>query len=136
MRSIIPLLKRPYFLDGRVVRGSGRGKTLGIPTINLISENDLVPRNGVYATRVLLNGKKYGSITNIGVRPTFGKGDRTIETHLFGFRRKIYGRRVRLFFLGRIRDERRFPSPSKLTEQIGRDIAKARSILSRGGFDA
>lgn len=130
--GVIPLLKRPYFLDGRVIRGSGRGQKIGIPTANLEAENELIPREGVYATRLLLNGKIYPSVTNIGVRPTFGKNRRAIETHVPGFHKNIYGQRVRLFFLGRIRDERRFSGPAKLTEQIKRDIAKGRQILSKG----
>jgi len=118
------LLEKPYFIDGRVVRGAGRGRTLGFPTLNIASENAILPP-GVFHTRVDIGGASYPALTNIGCAPTFGPGvpEPRIETHVPGFRRMVYGRKVRLHFIDKIRDERKFAGAGDLAEQIRRDIA-------------
>lgn len=117
-------LDRPYFIDGRVVRGKGRG--LGIPTANLKSENELLPREGVYATRTEVGRKKLKSVTNIGFDPTFGNRTLSVETHIIGFNKTLYGRPIRLYFIDRIRNERKFRNPKELVRQIRKDILTAR----------
>jgi riboflavin kinase/FMN adenylyltransferase len=128
------LLGQPYFLEGVVVRGDGRGRTLGIPTANLETGRELLPKVGVYATRAILDdGRERGAVTNVGLRPTFaGEGVR-IEAHLFQFDEDLYGRRLRLDMVGRIRDERRFGSVDELVVQIRDDVAQARRLLSSSG---
>ena len=100
------LLGHHYFIDGTVVHGAERGRELGFPTANLETANDLLPPTGVYATTASINGIAYPSVTNIGVRPTFGDVDRIqVETHLLDASRDLYGARVRLSFVQRVRDE-------------------------------
>jgi riboflavin kinase/FMN adenylyltransferase len=126
------LLGHPYAIDGVVVRGDGRGRTLGYPTANLATDNELLPPNGVYATTVRLDGVIYPSVTNIGVRPTFGDDGRAVvETHLLGAEMDLYGRSVGLGFVQRVRDERRFDSVDQLTAQIALDVQKTRTLFDR-----
>ena len=114
-----------------VVRGDGRGRTIGIPTANIDSQRELLPRVGVYATRVVLDdGRVIASVTNVGLRPTFqGEGVR-VEAHLFDFDGDLYGRRVRLDVLARLRDEKRFNGIDALVAQIHEDVAAAKAILA------
>jgi len=123
------LLGRPFYIDGTVVKGKQRGGLMGIHTANLKTDNLLIPSDGVYATKGLVGKKIFKSATNIGLNPTFGNTERTIETHIFHFNKKINGKKVRLFFVDRIRDEIKFDSPRELAEQIQKDIAKAKRIL-------
>jgi riboflavin kinase/FMN adenylyltransferase len=126
------LLGHPYTIDGTVVEGDRRGRGLGFPTANLATENELVPPHGVYATTVRLDGVIYPSITNIGTRPTFEDQTRTVvETHLLDMDRDLYGRVLRLGFVQRLRDERRFESIDLLTAQIGADVRKARTLFDQ-----
>lgn len=126
------LLGHQYSIDGAVVAGARRGQALGFPTANLQTENELVPPNGVYATTVTLDGIAYPSVTNIGVRPTFGEtAVPVIETHILGFDRDLYGARLRLGFVQRIRDERAFESVDLLRAQIQADAAKVRALFDR-----
>jgi riboflavin kinase/FMN adenylyltransferase len=126
------LLGHPYAIDGTVTPGDGRGRTLGFPTANLVTENELLPPNGVYATTVRLDGVIYPSVTNIGVRPTFGDEGRTVvETHLLGVDMDLYGRSIGLGFVQRVRDERRFDSVDQLTAQIASDVLKTRTLFDR-----
>lgn len=128
------MLGRPYRLTGTVIPGDGRGKQIGIPTANLAVWKDLIlPKNGVYACWAYLGRKKFGAVTNIGIRPTFAHQTPTphIEAHLINhFRQDIYGEELRLDFVERIRDEKRFPSVVALFEQIQQDIETAQGILS------
>ncbi|MFN3973663.1 MAG: bifunctional riboflavin kinase/FAD synthetase [Dehalococcoidia bacterium] len=125
------LLGRPPALEGTVRPGIGRGRQLGYPTANLEVDAGLaIPANGIYATWTLLEGKRWPSATSIGVRPTFGNSARTIETYILGFNGNLYGQRLRLEFIRRLREERAFPSVQALVEQMGRDIEEARSILT------
>lgn len=128
------LLGHHYFLDGTIGRGDGRGRELGFPTANLRTTNELLPPNGVYATaaRVAEDDRLYASVTNIGVRPTFGLTDRpVVETHLFDLQRELYDRQLRLFFVQRLRDERAFPDVDALREQIEADCRHARRLFGR-----
>lgn len=122
-------LGRPYTIVGQVVRGAGRGRSLGFPTANLEPDRPLIVPPGVYACRADLGGESYPSVANIGVRPTFGEGRLVIEAHLLDFSGTLYGRPVRLTFVSRLRDERKFAGPEALREQIALDIAAARQRL-------
>lgn len=126
------LLARPYFIDGRVVRGRGvGGKELHVHTANLKPENDEILPTGVYVTLTGVVDKHYRSLTNIGPNPTFGPGPMSIETHLLdGFRKNIVGRRIRVEFLQKIREEIRFATPGDLAQQIQNDIRMAQKIFS------
>jgi riboflavin kinase/FMN adenylyltransferase len=128
------MLGREYELDGIVSKGERVGHKIGFPTINLAPENDFHPAQGVYVTRIELPSfeKRFGGVTNIGIRPTLYEDTRTIiETYVFDFAANVYGEKVRLFFLDRLREERKFPSLEALTDQIGRDIEDARAYLAR-----
>lgn len=126
------LLGHPYAIDGLVVAGDHRGRDIGFPTANLSSENELIPPHGVYATTVRLDGVIYPSVTNIGVRPTFGGSPATvIETHLLGQDRDLYGRTLQLGFVQRVRDERRFDDVEALKAQIAADVQKASTLFDR-----
>jgi riboflavin kinase / FMN adenylyltransferase len=126
------LLGHPYTIDGTVVEGSHRGRELGFPTANLATGNELIPPHGVYATTVRLDGVIYPSITNVGIRPTFDEEPRTvIETHLLDVERDLYGRTLRLGFVQRLRDERRFESVDLLKAQVGADLQKARTLFEQ-----
>ncbi|MCZ6769194.1 MAG: bifunctional riboflavin kinase/FAD synthetase [Acidobacteria bacterium] len=128
------LLKRPYQIQGLVVRGSGKGVELGFPTANLELENELIPANGVYATRVHLDGQSYPSVTNVGHRPTLHEGTSgapVVEPHLLDFDEDIYGRQMQLDFCFRLRAEKKFEGISELQEQIARDVAATRKYLQR-----
>jgi riboflavin kinase/FMN adenylyltransferase len=126
------LLGHHYFIDGTVIRGAGRGRSLGFPTANLDTVNELLPPAGVYATTLTLDGVVHPSITNVGMRPTFGDVDRTtIETHVFDLDRELYGGRVRVSFVQRLRDERAFPDVDALRAQIDADCRAARRLFGR-----
>ncbi len=126
------LLGHSYAIDGIVVAGARRGRDLGFPTANLETANELIPPHGVYATTVQLDSVIHPAITNIGVRPTFGDAERTsIETHLLGFERDLYGASMRLGFVQRLRDERVFDGIEQLRAQIEADRQRARSLFER-----
>lgn len=126
------LLGRAYQICGTVVRGKNRGgRLLGIPTANLKIADELTPKTGVYAVTVLVDGRTYPGVTNIGFNPTFGNGVLSVETHLLDFSGDLLGRTITLTFLERIRDERTFESINDLARQIARDILQARAILQK-----
>lgn len=126
------LLGHHYYVDGTVVRGAGRGRLQGFPTANLVTENELMPPRGVYASLVTLEGILHPAVTNIGVRPTFGEdGEEVVEAYLFGVDRDLYGVRVRMAFVQRLREERRFPDPAALRAQIDADVQQARALFDR-----
>lgn len=126
------LLGHHYFIDGTVVRGAGRGREIGFPTANLETQNELLPPPGVYATAAAIQGIAYPSVTNVGLRPTFGDVDRIqVETHLLDGTRDLYDQRVRLSFVQRLRDERRFPDVDALRAQIEADCRAARRLFDR-----
>jgi riboflavin kinase/FMN adenylyltransferase len=126
-------LGRPFSLPGEVVRGAGRGHELGFPTANLsIWDERAYPRAGVYVCLANLSSGQHPAVTNIGHRPTFDDdgGPPIIETHLLDYTGELYGMPIRLEFLERLRDERRFPDRQALMDQIARDIQRAREIIS------
>jgi riboflavin kinase/FMN adenylyltransferase len=129
VRFAATLLGRPYNLGGRVISGNHRGVRLGFPTANIAPDKELVPARGVYAVRILREGKSHDGVLNIGFNPTFADKKRSVEVHIFDFQQDIYGEPIEILFIERIRDEVRFESPEKLIAQIGRDIARAREIL-------
>lgn len=134
MDEAAALLGHHYFLDGEVARGDGRGREIGFPTANLKTSNELLPPNGVYATAVRIAGDErlHASVTNIGVRPTFGAaGAPVVETHIFNLDRDLYSAVMRLYFVQRLRDERAFADVDALREQIAADCRYARRLFSR-----
>lgn len=135
------LLGRPFELEGRVVRGAGRGRSIGVPTANVAAENELLPGMGVYAVRVTLpDGSAAIGACNVGLNPTFrpesteGLTARSVsvEVHLLDRELDLYGQSLRVSFVARLRPERRFPDVPSLVAQIRDDIARTRELLSAG----
>jgi riboflavin kinase/FMN adenylyltransferase len=131
MDEAAALLGRAYYVDGTIVEGKRRGRELGFPTANLVTENELVPPNGVYATIMTIDGVVHGGVTNIGMRPTFGETVPTIETHVLDYSGDLYGQTVRLAFVQRLRDERRFEDVDALRAQIDADKRRAERLFTR-----
>ncbi len=126
-------LSRPFELRGMVVGGDGRGHALGYPTANLSFDTDLaVPARGVYAAMVRVAGAIHPAVVNVGVRPTFGGDELTVEAHLLDFGGDLYGRMVAILFRYRLREERRFEAIDELVAQIGKDASASRRLLSEG----
>jgi riboflavin kinase/FMN adenylyltransferase len=126
------LLGHQYYIDGLVVQGDRRGATIGFPTANLCTENELLPPRGVYATTTTANGVVRPSVTNVGVRPTVdSSGKTTVETHVFDFNQDLYGAPLRIGFVLRLRDERAFESIGALRDQIAADCDRARVLFDR-----
>ncbi|MBI4247562.1 MAG: bifunctional riboflavin kinase/FAD synthetase [Candidatus Rokubacteria bacterium] len=122
-------LGRPYGMSGDVVRGAGRGRSLGFPTANVAPDRGLPIPGGVYACHARVDGATYGAVVNVGTRPTFRETARVVEAHLINFSGVLYGQALRLDFIARLRDEQKFPGVDALREQIARDIAAARQLL-------
>jgi riboflavin kinase / FMN adenylyltransferase len=123
-------LGRPYHLCGSVEQGAQRGRTIGIPTANLhVWEELILPANGVYATYAWVGQERYAAATNIGVRPTVDGHKLTVEAHLLDFEGDLYGREIKLEFIGRIRDEQKFPGLDALVAQIHADVGRVRELL-------
>jgi riboflavin kinase/FMN adenylyltransferase len=133
VRQATDWLGRYYNVDGKVVHGDGRGRTIGIPTANIdYWPERVIPAKGVYACRAQVNGQTWASVTNIGVRPTFDVDavQTYVETHLLDYDGgEIYSQRLKLEFLAHIRDEQRFSGVDELVAQIHRDIETARQYL-------
>src|SRR5579871_1449763 len=129
------MLERPYWLSGDVVSGRGIGSKQTVPTLNLRTSSEVLPRNGVYITRThdLEDGRCWNSITNVGHRPTFGGNDLSIETFLLDKFEEPVPSKIRVEFWRRVRDERKFESPEALKEQIFRDVARAQTYFRRLG---
>ncbi len=131
VKEAAALLGRPYALDGRVVRGDGRGRGLGIPTANLAVEEQMLPARGVYAGRVLVpRGDWRPAVVNVGERPTFGGKGVVVEAHLLDFTGDLYGADLRLSFQARLRGEERFANAEALVERIHADVRAARELLT------
>ena len=125
------LLGRHYQIRGVVTTGRNRGgRLLGFPTANIILHDELCPKTGVYAVSVELGSKTYKGVANIGYSPTFGDQVFSVEVHILDFNENIYDRKIRVNFIQRIRDEKKFSNISELSEQIKKDIVKACKILS------
>ena len=131
MTEAAKLLGRQYSIEGKVIQGSGRGKQLGFPTANLKLYGELIPKDGVYAIKVTIGEAEKLGIANIGLRPTFRETERSVEIHIFGFKKDIYNEDLKVTFIERIREERGFSSPEELTQQIQKDIVIAKKILER-----
>ena len=128
------MLGRPYGVEGRVVRGAKRGVQLGFPTANLHPQNRVIPRGGVYVTATLIDGQWRRSVTNIGSRPTFDDGSETsVETHVMSWSGDLYGDVVRVRFLHRLRDEKKFSSVDELKVQIEHDATHSQRYFERAG---
>ena len=124
------LLGRDYQVLGTVVRGKDRGgRLLGFPTANLELVDELVPKVGVYAVKVVFGDQSFNGVTNIGYNPTFGKGPFSVETHILDFKEDLLGKSIRVKFVKRLRDERPFGSIKDLAAQIGRDVLSARKLF-------
>ncbi len=125
------MLGKPFEIEGTVVPGDERGRTIGFPTANITMPECLVrPATGVYAVRCRIDGIDYEGVSNVGTRPTFGGGDETIEVHLLDMDADLYGKALRVRFIDRLRDERHFESIEALVTQIEQDIDQARLLLT------
>jgi riboflavin kinase/FMN adenylyltransferase len=127
------LLARPFALEGEIVRGTGLGSRLGIPTANHRTPNELIPRRGVYVTLLVMEGRKHRGVTNVGFRPTVANEEEaflSIETHMLDFEQDVYGKKINLEFLVRLRDERRFSGEQALIAQMRKDIQNARRYFA------
>jgi riboflavin kinase / FMN adenylyltransferase len=127
--EVRPMLGRYHFVSGRVVTGQGRGRKLGFPTANISRQTEVVPLNGIYATLIEVKSRQWLSVSSVGVNPTFGDGPRTVESFIFDFESEIYGEAVKLSFVKRIRDEKRFSTVEDLIGQIHGDVEQAKVIF-------
>ncbi len=127
------MLGRAYHIEGTVIKGLGRGASLlHTPTANITTPNELVPKEGVYAVRVsFTNSQVCDGVANIGKNPTFGDAPVSYEVHIFDFSRNLIGEKIRVHFIDRIRDEKKFSGIGKLEEQIKKDIEKTKVILAK-----
>jgi len=124
-------LGRPYSLLGTVERGAGRGRTIGVPTLNLrAEERKLLPPDGVYAVRVAVRAGTFGGMMNQGPRPTFGVAERGLEVHVFDFAGDLYGEPVKVEWVRRLREVKTFPSRDALVAQLAQDARDARDSLN------
>lgn len=132
LEKVSELLGRRYTVTGHVVTGEGRGRTIGIPTANVEPDSPYaIPRKGVYAVQVHIDGKIRAGVMNIGVKPTFSAENKaTLEVHILDFDQMIYGHAIRVEFVAFIREEQKFSSVEELVGQIHRDIMRAKSILA------
>jgi riboflavin kinase/FMN adenylyltransferase len=124
------LLGRQFSIDGTVVHGDARGRTLGFPTANLETANTLLPAYGIYATIAIVDGVHHPAVSSVGIRPTIGDNRLTIESYLLDFSGDLYGKRMRLAFIARLRDEARFDSLEALKTQMTADAADAARLLA------
>ena len=137
MGKVQKFLGRPFQMRGEVVPGRKvGGAVLGFPTANLETGNEIVPGQGVYVVEVLLQGKTYAGVCNVGYNPTFGLDRLSVEAYLFDFNENIYGERIQINFLKKLRNELKFPSVEALSGQIARDIEQARAYLGRESIRA
>jgi len=123
------LLGRYYTIEGEVVHGAHRGQTLGFPTANLKTANELIPAYGVYAVLADVDSHKLKGVASVGVRPTFDSGPVSLEVYLFEFAEVLYGRQMDVSFVQRLRGEEKFPDAESLVRQIQKDVQKAELVL-------
>lgn len=131
MEDVNRMLNRPFSMIGTILHGKHLGHTIGFPTINFAAPDDkILPPNGVYATRTIIDGKSYDSITNVGKRPTFDDGEyRTVETNIFDFQEDVYGKTAEVEFYKFIRPERKFESTDALMEEIARNVDEVKAFF-------
>ena len=128
------LLGRPFAVEGTVVKAYGRGATIGYPTANLETDYSLIPGSGVYVTEVEFDGTRHGGVTNIGHNPTFDGRKRSIETFILDFDGDLYGRKICLSFIDRLRGEIKFADAGELKARIAADVEAGRAILRGRGL--
>lgn len=133
VREANQFLGRAYHIDGEVIKGIGRGSSiLGYPTANIVPKQEIIPKEGVYAVKVTIpNLKTFNGVANIGNNPTFGNVNMSYEVHILDFKENLLGKLIRVHFIERLRDEKKFNSPEELKENIARDIEIARKIFKR-----
>jgi riboflavin kinase / FMN adenylyltransferase len=124
------LLGRPYTIEGEIRTGTGQGRKLVVPTLNLATEQEALPKTGVYATEAFVQGKTYRAATNVGVRPTFDGTRVTIESHLFDFNEDLTAGKMEVRFWTRLRDEQKFSGPDALRRQVLKDIEAAKEYFA------
>jgi riboflavin kinase / FMN adenylyltransferase len=130
VKEVSTFLGRPYSIEGKVIKGKGRGESiLKIPTANITTPVEIAPKEGVYAVRIAWKNNIYDGVANIGKNPTFGGSDVSYEVHIFGFSGNLLGEDLRIYFIDRIRSERAFPDAVSLGMQIREDISHAGKIL-------
>ena len=123
------LLGRHYNFEGQVVPGFKRGRQMGFPTANLVTEKELIPAPGVYAVKVRHNLQEFDGVINLGSRPTFTDGNVTIEVHLLDYSGDLYGESLRVYFVERLREEKKYADVQALADAIADDVLRARQIL-------
>ncbi len=132
MKRVEKLMGCHFYLKGKVVTSDKRGRVLGFPTANLeIKPQQALPNNGIYATITQVDGKAFPSATNIGIRPTFGEGEKMVETHLLHYKDNLYGKEIKVEFVQKLRDEKRFASSQELKTQIERDVGQVQALLAK-----
>jgi riboflavin kinase/FMN adenylyltransferase len=124
------LLGRLYEIEGSVIKGESRGKALGFPTANIETENEIIPP-GVFISTSLIDSKKFPSLTNVGNRPTFHQKEIIIESFIINLNKNLYGEKIRVNFIKKIRDEMKFKTPDHLSQQIKKDLEKAKDYFSK-----
>ena len=125
----LSLLGRPFSLTGEIRPGVGRGRTILFPTLNLVPEQELLPKHGVYATESVIGASVHRSVTNVGTRPTFDGQGVTVESYLLGFNEQLTGGPMEVRFHARLREEQKFSGPDQLRAQIARDVAAAQEYF-------
>ena len=131
MKRVEKLMGHHFYLRGKVITSDKRGRALGFPTANLdIKPQQALPNNGIYATITHVDGKQFPSATNIGTRPTFGEGQRMVETHLLNYKGNLYSKEIRIEFVQKLRDEKRFASSEELKTQIEEDVRRVKALLA------
>ena len=134
MKRVENFAGRYFSFTGKVVQGEQRGRKLGFPTANLdVHPRQALPPFGIYATLAHIGGKTYQSVTNIGIRPTFTEGRRTIEVYILDFDKDIYGKELKVDFIEKLRDEKKFSSADELIKQMAEDVKQGREILNSLG---
>jgi len=133
IRQANKFLGRAYHIDGKIIKGAGRGASiLGYPTANISPQQEIIPKEGVYAVKVTLPDRKtLKGVANIGKNPTFGNSSLSYEVHILNFRDNLLGKKIRIHFIERLRDEKKFKSPHELKENIKNDIERAREIFKK-----
>jgi riboflavin kinase/FMN adenylyltransferase len=134
MKRVHNMAGRLFSLSGGVVHGAKRGEELGFPTANLdVDEEQALPLDGVYATMAYFGDQAYQSVTSIGRRPTFDAGQRTVEVYILDYRGDLYGHKLRIDIIERLRDEKQFNAAEELKKQIAEDVKRGKAILNSQG---
>jgi riboflavin kinase/FMN adenylyltransferase len=132
--KVRPMLGRFHFVSGCVVTGHHRGHELGFPTANIATQTEVIPRNGIYATLIQFKNQQWQSVSSIGVNPTFGDGPRTVESFILDFEGDIYDEWVKLSFVQRIRDEKKFGMIQDLISRMHEDVKQAQAVFKAFGL--